>query len=74
MYFLAHVNLFKNRRMSFESNTKEKVLELIKTATTPEKLKDDFVISVQLYKVEFIEQISLDEEPSNTEEYNEYGN
>ena len=54
--------------------TKEKVLELIKAATTPEKLKDDFVISTQLYKVEFIEQISLDEEPSNTEEYNEYGN
>ena len=27
MYFLAHVNLFKNRRMTFESNTKEKVLE-----------------------------------------------
>ena len=74
MYFLAHVNLFKNRRMTCESNTKEKVLELIKAATTPEKLKDDFVISVQLYKVEFIEQISLDEEPSNTEEYNEYGN
>ena len=74
MYFLAHVNLFKNRRMTLESNTKEKVLERIKAATTPEKLKDDFVISVQLYKVEFIEQISLDEEPSNTEEYNEYGN
>ena len=60
--------------MTFESNTKQQVLELIKAATTPETLKDDFVISVQLYKVEFIEQISLDEEPSNTEEYNEYGN
>ena len=74
MYFLAHVNLFKNRSLTFESTTKEKVLELITVATTPEQLKDDFVISVQLYKVEFIEQISLDEEPSNTEEYNEYGN
>ena len=69
MYFLAHVNLFKNRRMTFESNTKEKVLER-ETFTT--YISDG--ISVQLYKVEFIEQISLDEEPSNTEEYNEYGN
>ncbi len=58
MYYLAHVNLFKKNRMTFESNTRDKVLELIKNATTPEKLKDDFIISIQLYKVEYVEQIN----------------
>lgn len=72
MYFLAHVNLFKKNRMTFESNTREKVLELIANATTPEKLKDDFVISIQLYSVNFIEQLPVDDTETNNNNVGEY--
>lgn len=71
MYYLAHVDLFKNRKMTFESNTKERLVELIRNATTPEKLKDDFVLSIQVYKVEYLEQLNLKDYPMPLPEGNQ---
>lgn len=71
MYYLAHVDLFKNKRMTFESNTKERLVELIRNATTPEKLKDDFVLSIQVYKVEYLEQLNLNDYPMQLPEGNQ---
>lgn len=71
MYYLAHVDLFKNRKMTFESNTKERLVELIRNATTPEKLKDDFVLSIQVYKVEYLEQLNLNDYPMQLPERNQ---
>ena len=61
MLYQARVSLNKNENVTFESDTKEKLLKSAKTTLASDRFLKDVINNISIYKVEKVQELTYEE-------------